>query len=112
MRHNYRIKSNPNQVTIEFVGKDPFDRWARGFFKAKRLNTFVPYKHAFLRYKEKVDPKITQLQFKRALSIWCSKKGFQLDPPEYWNSDKRIIRKHEVQIGLFQATEMIFIKTA
>ncbi len=112
MRHRYRITNDPNQITLPFDGKDPFDRWAKGFFRARRLNTFIPYKQAFCRYREKVDPKITSLGFKKALSLWCQRMNYVLDPPKYWNSDKRIIRQHEFEAGLYKATEMIFIQTS
>ena len=111
MLHSYRIPPDPAQLPLAIETDDPFNTWARLYFKRKRLNAFVPYREALSSFQSVSQVPVGGIAFKRRLCAWCARKGYQLDPVEHRNSAGRIIRKHEVALGKWVATEMLFIKT-
>lgn len=109
MRHKYRIPPDASQLDLCFASADPFARWADRFFKNRR-NDFVPIKVAFGDCVAYTKLPITRLQFRKALTSWANKRGFDLDPVEYRNAGNRVIRKYEVSHGVVKAMEMIYVK--
>lgn len=111
MLQGYRTPPDAHQVLLPFDGESPFNKWAKLYFKKHRLNCFIPISEAFESFIQETKAPYTRLQFRKALTVWCHNKKYELDPKDLQNSAGRIIRKREIALGKFVATEMLFIKT-
>lgn len=90
-----------------------FHEWADTYFSEEsgNLNSFVPKKYALDDFMKTTKSGWTSQKFTKALRAWVRYYGFELDPVEYQNAQKRIVRKMATDGGVQKAMEMIYINT-
>jgi len=93
---------------IQIIGES-FKAWADAYFTEDiRLNDFVGRREAYEAYNNQNKGRITPQGFIKRLESWCQLMSYNLNPEEFHNSSKRIIRKN----AKGDTEEMIFIRTA
>lgn len=111
MRQKYKIPPPANQKSLPIESVNYFDEWAKKYFIKSRRNAFITYREALDNFRSNTPQKnYPQLKFKYALTAWCSKKGYILNPSEFQNAAGRIIRRTEVAFGKTKIAEMFYIK--
>jgi hypothetical protein len=94
---------------ISIMGES-FRAWADTYFAEEgiRLNEFVSRTEAQEAYNNYNKGRITPQSFMKRLKSWCQLMSYNLNPEEFQNSSKRIMRKNAKS----DTEEMIFIRTA
>lgn len=111
------------QRNYQVVMGHEFEEWADFYFsdndipeEERKLNRFLPKKTVIADYKMAIgDKKYNARRFNKAIKLWCRMKGYELNPLDLCNEDKRsrrITRRVTLPLATKETKEeMIFLRT-